>query len=522
MSESNFILLNADVVTLDPKQSRAQAIAIQGGKIIAVGSNQEIRKHARKNTKVIDCRNRAIVPGLVDCHAHMLEFGFSLQNLNLRQVKSIREIQEKLREHVDKNPELDWILGGHWDQEKLAEKRYPTRMDLDAVVADKPVFLSRVCGCLGVANTKTLQLAGITKETTVKGGKIDLEKATGQPTGIVRGNAMSLVWKVIPKPNKEELKKACLLACRKAVEAGLTGVHWLVRSAEEMRVLQRLYSEGRLPLRVYIGVPVKLLNETLSLGLLPSFGNDMIKIGFIKVLADGSLGAHTAAMKEPYSDDPEKRGMMLYTQKELCQLVLKAHTGELQLAVHAIGDRAMENVLKAFEEALKKLPRQNHRHRIEHCSMLNPELITRMKRLSLIASVQPHFVASDFWILDRVGSERARWAYSFKTLLDEGVTVASGSDCPIEKISPLLGIWAAVVRKDNVEERLNVEEALKTYTLNAAYASFDEEKKGTIETGKHADLTIVSHDLTKIPPEKIRDVAVEMVIVDGKIVYSKR
>jgi len=522
MSESNFILLNANVVTLNPKQPRAQAIAIQDGKIIAVGSNQEIHKHARKNTKVIECRNRTIIPGLVDCHAHMLEFGFSLQNLNLRQVKSIREIQEKLREHIDKNPELNWILGGRWDQEKLAEKRYPTRMDLDAAVADKPVFLTRVCGCLGVANTKTLQLVGITKETTVKGGKIDLEEATGQPNGIVRGNAMSLVWKVVPKPSKEELKKACLLACRKAVEAGLTGVHWLVRSAEEMGVLQRLYSEGRLPLRVYIGVPVELLDETLSLGLLPSFGNDMIRMGFIKVLADGSLGARTAALKKPYSDDPEKRGMMLYTQKELCQVVLKAHSGELQLGVHAIGDRAMENVLKAFEKALKKLPRQNHRHRIEHCSILNPELITHMKRLSLVASVQPHFVVSDFWILDRVGRERARWAYPFKTLLEEGVTVASGSDCPIEQISPLLGIWAAVARKDNVEERLNVEEALKTYTLNAAYASFDEEKKGTIEAGKHADLTIVSHDLTKIPPEKIRDVAVEMVIVDGKIVYSKR
>ncbi|MGA3192882.1 MAG: amidohydrolase [Candidatus Bathyarchaeia archaeon] len=509
-------------MTLNPKQPRAQAIAIQDGKITAVGSNQEIHKHARKNKKVIECKNRTIIPGLVDCHAHMLEFGLSLQNLDLRQTKSIREIQEKLREHMDKNPELDWILGGRWDQEKLAEKRYPTRIDLDAVVTDKPVFLSRVCGCLSIANTKTLQLAGITKETTVKGGKIDLEEATGQPNGILRGNAMSLVWKVVPKPSREELKKACLLACRKAVEAGLTGVHWLVRSAEEMRVLQRLYSEGRLPLRVYIGVPVKLLDETLSLGLLPTFGNDMIRMGFIKVLADGSLGAHTAALKKPYSDDPEKRGMMLYTQKELCQVILKAHSGELQLGVHAIGDRAMENVLKAFEQALKKLPRQNHRHRIEHCSILNPELITRMKRLSLVASVQPHFVASDFWIFDRVGRERARWAYPFKTLLDEGVTVASGSDCPIEQISPLFGIWAAVVRNDNTEERLNVEEALKTYTVNAAYASFDEKKKGTIEAGKHADLTVLSHDLTKIPPEKIRDVGVEMVIVDGKIVYSKR
>jgi predicted amidohydrolase YtcJ len=521
MSESNLILLNANVVTVNPRQPRAQAIAVQDGKIIAVGSNQEVGKYARKNTKVVQCRKQTIIPGLIDCHAHMLEFGFSLQNLNLDQVESIREIQEKLREYAHRNPELDWILGGRWDQEKLAEKRYPTRRDLDAVVADKPVFLTRVCGCLAVANSKTLKLAGITRKTTVRGGKIDLEESTGQPNGIVRGNAMTLVWKVVPKPSKEELEKACLLACRKAVEAGLTGVHWLVRSAEELGVLQKLHSEGRLPLRVYIGLPLELLDETLSLGLLTGFGNDMMKIGFIKAFADGSLGARTAALKKPYSDDPKNRGIMLCTQKELHQLVLKAHSGGLQLGVHAIGDGAMENVLKAFNEALKSVPRQNHRHRIEHCSILNPELITRMKRLSLVASVQPHFVASDFWILDRVGCERARWAYPFRTLLKEGVTVASGSDCPIEQISPLLGIWAAVAREDNVEERLSVEEALETYTLNAAYASFDEEKKGTIEVGKLADLTILSDDPTKIPPEKIRDVAVEMVIVGGEVVHPK-
>jgi predicted amidohydrolase YtcJ len=515
------VLLNANVVTLNPKQPRAQAVAIRGGRIVAVGSNREIRKHASKNTRVIECRNRTIIPGLVDCHAHMLEFGASLQNLDLRQAKSIKEIQRKLRNHADKNPQLDWIMGGRWDQEKLAEKRYPTRRDLDAAVADKPVFLTRVCGCLGVANSRALQLAEITRVTTVKGGKPDIEEATGQPNGILRGNAMNLLWKVVPKPTEEELEKTCLLACRKAVETGLTGVHWLLRSAEEMRVLQKLRSEGRLPLRVYVGVPVRLLNDTLSLGLLPGFGNDMIKIGFIKVLADGSLGAHTAALKKPYSDAPKKRGMMLYEQEELCEIVLKAHSGGMQLGVHAIGDRAMETVLKAFEEALKKVPRQNHRHRIEHCSILNPDLIVRMKRLNLVASVQPHFVASDFWILDRVGSQRARWSYPFKTLLEKGVTVASGSDCPIEQISPLLGVWAAVTRKDNVEERLSVEEALKTYTLNAAYASFDEEKNGTIEVGKLADLTILSDDPTKIPTEKIRDVAVEMVIVGGRVVYSK-
>jgi predicted amidohydrolase YtcJ len=305
------------------------------------------------------------------------------------------------------------------------------------------------------------------------------------------------------------------------VEAGLTGVHWLVSSAEEVRILQRLCTEGKLPLRVYLGIPVEHLDELVSLGLLPGFGNDMLKVGFIKILADGSLGARTAALNKAYSDDHKTRGLMLYTRKKLNQMIMKAHSAGLQLGVHAIGDRAVENVLDAYRKALKKVPRRNHRHRIEHCSILNPKLISRMKRLDLVASVQPHFVISDFWTTDRIGSVRSRWAYPFRTLLKKGVVVASGSDCPVEQISPILGIWAAVARKDKAEEVLAVEEALKTYTVNAAYASFDEKKKGTIEPRKLADLTILSDDPMGVIADKIRNLAVEMVIVDGKVVYSK-
>lgn len=516
------VILNANIVTLNPKQPIAQAVSVQNGRIAAIGSNAEIRKHVSSATKIIDAKNKTVIPGLIDCHVHMTEFGLFLQSPDLRNVKSIKQMQRKLREHALKRRSKGWILGGRWDQEKFAERAYPTRWDLDDAVTKSPVFLVRICGHIGVANTEALRLAGITKETRVEGGKIDLDKATGEPCGILEGKAMSLIWKAVPKPSLEAFEEACLLACTKAVEAGLTGVHWLAESTDEIQAIRKLDSEGKLPLRVYLGIPLKLLDRLANLGLPFEAAGSMVKMGFVKLFADGSLGSRTAALKEPYADDPNSKGLLLNSSKKLCQLVLKAHKAGFQVGVHAIGDRGIENVLDAYEEALKRFPRDDHRHRIEHCSILNPELITRMKRLTLVASVQPHFVASDFWICDRVGRERARWAYPFKTLLDEGITVASGSDCPIEQISPLLGIWAAVTRKDNMEERLNVEEALKTYTMNAAYASFDEKKKGTIEAGKHADLTMVSHDLTKIPPEKIRDVAVEMVIVDGKIVYSKR
>jgi len=520
MSETTLVL-NANLVTLNPKQPKAEAIAIQNGRIVAVGSNEEVREYIGKQTRVIDAKNKTIVPGFVDCHVHMTGFGHFLHTLNLRNVESVKEMQQKLREYVQKNPERSWILGGRWDQDRFVEKRYPTRWDLDGAVADKPVFLIRVCGHLGIANSRALQLAGISKETTIESGKIDLDEASGEPNGILRENALELVWKAIPKPSSKQLEEACISACKKAVKAGLTCVHWIIGSAQEIRIIQKLFLNGKLPLRVYLGISADLLDQLVDLGLLTGFGNDMVKIGFVKIFADGSLGARTAALKEPYSDKPETSGIILYTQRKLNRLVSKAHRAGLQLAVHAIGDRAIEAVLKAFENALKKHPRKNHRHRIEHCSVLNPRLIKRMKHLGLIASVQPHFVVSDFWVVTRVGKDRARWVYPFKTLVKEGLIVTSGSDCPVEPIDPLLGVWAAVTRKSFAEENLTVEEALKTYTLNAAYASFDENNKGTIEVGKLADLTVLSDDLFNVPPDEIKRARVEMTIVDGKIVYSR-
>jgi predicted amidohydrolase YtcJ len=522
MTTASCVILNANVITLSSKQPKAEALAIQNGKIIAIDSSKEIRKYVGNETKIIDAKNGTVVPGLVDCHVHMTGFGWSLQRLGLRDVESIKELQQNLKEYVKRNPEKKWVLGGRWDQEKFTEKRYPTRWDLDKAVADKPVFLTRVCGHIGVANSKALKLANITKNTSVASGKIDLDEATGEPNGILRENVMELIWKVIPKPTQEELENACLLACRKAVEEGLTGVHWIIDSADEMRIIQKLYSDGKLPLRVYLGIPVELLDEMVKLGLLTGFGNDMVRIGFIKILADGSLGARTAALKKPYSDKPDTKGMMLFSQKRLDKLVSKAHKAGLQLAIHAIGDRAIESVLKAFSKALHEAPRSNHRHRIEHCSVLNPKLIRSMKRLGLIASVQPHFIVSDFWVVDRLGKARAHWVYPFKTLMREGLIVASGSDCPVEPINPLLGIWAAMTRKGFSEERLTLEEALKTYTLDAACASFEEHVKGSIEVGKFADLTILSDDLSRISPEKIKDVIPEAVIINGLIVYSRR
>ena len=522
MQDATLAVLNAKVHTLNSKQPTAEAIAIQNKRIIAVGTNTDINKYISNRTKLVDAKGKMVIPGLVDCHVHMTGFGQTLEKLDLRNTASIKEIQRKLKNYAEKNPKATWILGEGWDQDRLAEKRYPNRWDIDAAVADKPVFLFRVCGHIGVANTKALELAGITNKKGAEATNADSEETSRQPDGILRENALQIVRNAIPKLDKKNLEKACLTACKMAIKEGLACVHWILRSPEETRILQKLHSEGKLPLRIYLGIPVELLDKLVDLGLTTGFGNDMIKIGFIKILADGSLGGHTAALKKAYHDKPTTYGIMLYAQEKLNMLVSKAHRAGLQLAVHAIGDRAAEAVLDAFEKALTEEPRENHRHRIEHCSVVNPEIIMRMKLLGLIASVQPHFVVSDWWMVDRVGKERVRWVYPFKSFINQGLTVVSGSDCPVDPISPVLGIWATVTRRDFAGERLSVEEALKTYTLNAAYASFDENKKGMIEPGKLADITILSADLFEVPPDEIRNVRAEMTIVDGKIVYATK
>ncbi len=519
--QADLALINGNIITINPSRPQAQAVAIKNSRIIKVGENAEIESLIKKSTKVVDLNRKTVIPGLIDTHIHMAGFGKTLTEISLRGVQSIKEMQDKLKERVEKAEEEEWILGRGWDQDRLKEKRYPTRWDLDELSPNNPVVFTRVCGHVCVVNTRTLEKAGITAETTPpSGGKIDKDSKTGEPTGILRENAMDLVHRIISKPSEHQLMKACRLACQKAVEAGLTSVHWIINSEVEIRTIQKLRAQKELPLRVYILIPVELFDHLVGLGLSTSFGDDMVRIGGVKIFADGSLGARTAALHKSYIDDSSTRGMMIHSKEKLEELILKTHKARLQLAVHAIGDRAIEAVLTDLEKALKIQPRKDHRHRVEHASVLNKKLIKHMKKLGVIASVQPHFVVSDFWVADRLGPKRARWAYPFKTLIQEGVQIAGGSDCPVEPINPLLGIWAAVSRKSFLEEQISVYEALRMYTIDAAFASFEEDAKGSIEVGKLADLVVLSHDPRKVPPDKIKDIVVEMTFVEGRMVYE--
>ena len=379
-----------------------------------------------------------------------------------------------------------------------------------------------MCGHLSVTNSQALEEANITKETRpLPNGEIDKTPRTKDPTGILRENAMNLIGRIIPEPSEEELTDACSLACQKAVEAGLTSIHWLVNSSTEIHIIQKLREQNRLLLRVYIIIPVKLLNQLAKLGLHTGFGDNTIRIGSVKIFSDGSLGARTAALSQPYHDKPTRKGMVLYTPKELSALLTKTHKAGSQLSIHAIGDQAIDMVLNELEKVLKETPRKNHRHRIEHASVLNKELIQRIKRLKLVAAVQPHFVVSDFWVPKRLGYTRARWVYPFRTLIQNDIVTCGGSDSPVEPIEPLLGIYAAVAREAFPEERVTVDDALRLYTSSAAYASFEENIKGSIEDGKLADLTVLSHDPNEVSPSEIEDIKVEMTFVGGKVVFAK-
>ena len=511
---ADLALVDGNIIPMDSSQPSAEAVAIKKDRIVKVGTTEEIRSWIGKDTTVINLEGKTVVPGLIDSHIHVADYGKFLTWLDLKDADSITELQRRLRERAQKIPEGRWIIGSGWNQTRFAEKRYPDRRDLDEASPHNPAVLYHECGRVCLVNSKALELADVTNKTSAPaGGTIEKDAETGEPTGILRENATDRVWKTIPEPSEDELIESASLACEKIVEAGVTSVHWIVASSAELSMVQRLRSENRLPLRVHVIAPANILDQldstTGTLG--------------VKVFVDGSLAARTAALNEPYIGSPSTKGQLLYSQEELDALVAKAHKANIGLVMHAMGDQAIDMALTSIEKALMETPRKDHRHRLEHASVLNQDLIRRIKKLGMIVSVQPKCVISEFSVwsaVDRLGSERARLLYPLKTLINEGIRVVGGSDCPMEPISPLLGIQAAVTRPFFPEEQITVDEALRMYTVNGAYTSSEESDKGSIEESKLADLTVLSGDPRTVPPSKIGEIKVTMTMVGGKVVYS--
>lgn len=523
MMFADLALTHGNVLTMNSSQLSAEAVAIKNDKIIKVGTNQEISSLIGKKTKVINLQGKTVVPGLIDSHIHVGDFGKFLTWLDLNTADSIKTMQQKIRERAQKIPRGRWIIGSGWNHANFAEERYPNFRDLDEVSPDNPVILYHQCGRVCVINSKALESANVTAETvSPSGGIIEKDAKNGEPTGILREIATDLVWKAIPKPREEEIIESASLACQKIVEAGITCIHWIFTSATELSIIQRLQAENRLPLRVHLIAPANILDQ-LEAAPMNSDDETEKPLG-VKVFVDGSLAARTAALSEPYIDDQTTKGQLLYSTEELNTLVSKAHKAHFRLVMHAMGDQAINMALNAVEKALKEVPRKDHRYRLEHASVLNSELIQRIKKLGMIVSVQPKCVISEFtmWsVVERLGSERARLLYPLKTLINEGIRIIGGSDCPMEPLSPLQAIQAAITRQYYPEEQITVEEALQMYTINPAYASFEETVNGSIEEGKLADLVVLSGDPKTVPSSEIGDIEVNLTLVGGKIVYQK-
>ncbi len=517
MLSADLALINANVKTMNPNQPTAQAVAIKKNKIAKVGTNQDIQPLISEGTRVINLEGKTVLPGIIDTHVHVADFGQCLLWLDLCCAESVEDIQSLLKERAEKTPAGKWIFGRGWHQNRFKDKRLPNLSDLDSVVPDNPAVLYHESAMVCVVNSKALGLAGISKQTVApQGGTIEKDLKSGELTGILRDSATNLIWNVIPEPTEEELLEATSLACQKIAETGVTSVHWLVLSENELPIIQKLHLQGRLPIRVNVVAPEALLEKAVGLQTTDSL---MLHLGGAVIASDGYLASKTAALFEPYSDEPQKTGSLLCAGEGLKASVVKIIKAGLQPVIHAMGDKAVDTALTAIEQA-KKEAGVDVRFRIEQAAVLNKDLIQRLSAQRVIVSVQPRVIASEFSVWnakERLGIERARRLFPLKTLLQEDVKVVGGSDCPMEPLNPLLGMQEAVSREDFSEQRLSVEEALGMYTIDAAFSSGEEQVKGSVEEGKLADLTVLSADPAVVEPNKISTISVDTVMVNGKI-----
>ncbi len=524
------VYLNAKIWTGDSSNPSATAIAIKDSIILYVGDGYQ--SYVGSNTILKDLGGKMLVPGFIDNHTHFLDGGFSLSAINLRQVKSVRDFITIVRHFADSSKDNSWIKNGDWDHEAWGGQ-LPTKEWIDSVSGQHPIFVNRYDGHMGLANSIALKLAGITRDTpNPPGGEIVKDPKTGEPTGILRDEATNLVFKVIPAQTEKELDGALQVAAAHALSHGLTQVHdmgsfggWI-----DLATYRRAENENQLPLRIYSFVAIRTWQKLDSFVKINGWGDDRLRWGGLKGFVDGSLGSTTAWFFKPYLDAPNSTGLQVTDTTLLRKWILGADSVGLHIACHAIGDHANNWILNVYEEAEMRRPVQDHRFRVEHAQHLIPSDIVRFAKLKIIPSMQPYHAIDDGkWAAKRLDSERLRGTYVFRTLLETGANLTFGSDWTVAPLDPIAGIYAAVTRRtlDDKnpggwfpDQKISVEQALRCYTVNNAWAGFQENKTGKLKTGMLADFTVLSQDLFSIAPENIRDVRVLLTVVGGKEAYS--
>jgi predicted amidohydrolase YtcJ len=527
------VYYNGTIYTMDDRKPVAQAIVTGGGRILFVGSTTEAVSLAGEEVERIDLDGSCVLPGLTDAHAHFIGFAEQRHRVDLTGTRSLDELRGRISEYIVRGAPGGWVLGRGWDQNDWPDKEYPDRADLDEASRDIPIFVRRVCGHAAVANSRALELAGVDGSTPDPPGGRIVRDDDGRPTGLLFEEAMNLVRDIVPPYTPDERKSFLREAVLECLSVGLVGVHEMGISTAEVGLYRELYDAGDLPFRItaYLDAPEGGIPEDIRDVLERAGEDEFFRIVGVKFYADGSLGARSAALLEEYSDDPGNRGMLVTGHEELYSGILECHELGLQAAVHAIGDRGIRAVLDTYERILGERPRRDARHRIEHAQVVNGNDIGRFHGLGVVPSMQFTHCTSDMpWAEERLGPERVKGAYAWRSFLDAGCRIPGGSDFPVESIDPLLGLYAAVTRMDLSgrppggwygDQCLTMEEAVRAFTLDAAYAAHLEGERGSLSSGKLADFVVLSRDVMEIDPGLVPEVEVTMTVLGGEIVYRR-
>jgi len=531
--EADLILTGGAIMTMDPTRPSATAVAMRGGRIVAVGGDGDVSSWRGGKTRVLALGGKSVTPGLTDAHAHLSGLGGALESVSLRGAKSAAEAAARAGEASAKLPTGEWLEGRGWDQNLWPDKKFPSHEVLDRAVGDRPTALRRVDGHAMWVSGKALALAGIDRSTAdPKGGRI-LRDANGKATGVLIDKAMDLVENVIPRPSAEVLTRRIVAAARTAVAAGLTGVHEMGIGDDVVDVYRKLADEDRLPLRVYAfldGSPAAAASLAQRVAEVDRDGTQVFVLRGIKLYADGALGSRGARLRAPYSDDPSHQGLWLTAPDDLKGAVLATVRAGWQPAIHAIGDAGVGAVLDAYQAAEEAHPNADLRLRVEHAQIVAPVDLPRFAKLGIIASMQPTHATSDMpWAEARVGPQRIGGGYAWHTLVASGAHVAFGSDFPVEEVSPLLGIYAATTRQDpsgqprggwRAQERVSLEQAVRSFTVEAAYAGFAEQARGMVKEGMVADVTVFDRRLES--GGALLETGIEYTIVGGEVVFERK
>jgi predicted amidohydrolase YtcJ len=525
----DFILFNARIHTVDPSRPWAEALAVAGDRLVGVGSTADILPLAASSTRVLDAGGRLVLPGFNDAHVHLIRGAAEIVGVDLRPARDVKEMTARLAAHAATLPPGTWIRGGYWDHEAWPGQRLPTRDDIDAATPSHPVFVERLDGHMALANTAALRAAGLADAFDVPAGGSVVRSDEGRPTGIFKDAAMDLVRRAIPPDGVDETLVKARAALAHAASLGLTSLQDMTAGASEMRAYRALQAAGQLTARIY-AMQMCDIAPLVAAGIGTGFGDDWLRIGGCKLFSDGSMGSATAAFFEPYADDGATAGLLMHEPDRLQELMFEADANGFQLVVHAIGDRANALVLDILERLVAERGPADRRARIEHAQAVRRTDLPRFARLGVIASMQSIHATSDRpWAADRIGMARVKeGAYAWRKLLASGARIANGTDAPVEPLDPIRNFHAAVTRSDergrppggyDPEERMTREEALRSMTLDGAYASFQERELGAVEAGRRADLVVLSHDIMRMPAEDLLQARVVYTIVAGKLAY---